>query len=349
MIVGVLAGTSLMAASLAPTKTAFAADQLTVTAFGGVTQNAQRKIYFEPFGKKTGIRIIDQEYNGEAAKIRAMVDTKSVSWDVVEADTTAAIQMCADGVVEKIDWEKLGIDRSKFTGTDGNDCGVPSLVYSTVLAYDKDSLRNGPKTIADLYDLQKFPGKRGLSKTPFVNLEWALIADGVAVKDVYKVLNTPEGADRAFRKLDTIKKDVVWWQTGAQPAQLLADGQVAMTQAWNARISTANKESGKHFEIVWDGEALGSNSWVIPKGGPRVDSAYKFIAFVTSPLAQAELASYLNVGPANKDSIQYVDKAVLSSLPTAPENMANALMVNLTFWADKGPELRERFTAWLAK
>ena len=101
----------------------------------------------------------------------------------------------------------------------------------------------------------------------------------MAVKDVYKVLGTPEGVDRAFKKLDTIKKDVVWWEAGAQPPQLLADGQVVMTSAWNGRIYDANKNSGKHFEIMWDAQGLDWDLWAIPKGDPRMDDAYKFIAF----------------------------------------------------------------------
>ncbi len=36
------------------------------------------------------------------------------------------------------------------------------------------------------------------------------------------------GVDRAFAKLDTIKDSVVWWEAGAQPPQLLADGEVVM-------------------------------------------------------------------------------------------------------------------------
>ena len=177
------------------------------------------------------------------------------------------------------------------------DCAVPTILYATVIAYDKDKLANGPTTIADVFDLQKFPGKRGLQKDPFVNLEWALIADGVAVKDVYKVLNTPEGVDRAFKKLDTIKKDVVWWEAGAQPPQLLADGQVVMTSAWNGRIYDADKNSGKHFEIMWDAQGLDWDWWAIPKGDPRMDDTYKFIAFASSPAAQADQTHYISYGP----------------------------------------------------
>lgn len=336
-------------AVLALTRSGLAADQLTITGFGGAGQAALRNAYFEPYTKQTGVKITEEEYNGETSKIRAMVESKSVSWDLVDADATAAEQLCAEGIIERVDWNKLGLDRSKFMGGDRNDCAVPDDVYSTVLAYDKDKIADGPKTIADLFDLKKFPGKRGLLKSAFVNLEWALIADGIAIKDVYKVLGTPEGVDRALKKLDTIKKDVVWWQSGAQAPQLLADGQVVMTQAWNGRISDAIKNSGKHFQIMWDAEALGSDVWVIPKGGPRGDAAYKFIAFAASPQRQADKTHYFAAGPANKDAIPLVDPTVLPNLPTAPDNMSNALLVSTGFWADKGDELRQRFTAWLAK
>ncbi|HEY8013078.1 MAG TPA: extracellular solute-binding protein, partial [Dongiaceae bacterium] len=216
MLAGALTVAGVTLALLAPAKPALAGDQLNITSWGGAYQMSQRKAYFEPYSKQSGTKITEEEYNGEIAKIRAMVEAKSVNWDVVDVDSGRAIQGCAEGVLETIDWAKVGIDRSKFTGGDIYDCAVPTILYATVIAYDKDKLPNGPTKIADLFDLKKFPGKRALQKDPFVNLEWALIADGVAIKDVYKVLGTPEGIDRAFKKLDTIKKDVIWWEAGAQ-------------------------------------------------------------------------------------------------------------------------------------
>ncbi|MGY4447412.1 putative spermidine/putrescine transport system substrate-binding protein [Bradyrhizobium sp. i1.3.1] len=257
--------------------------------------------------------------------------------------------MCSDGIIETIDWNKLGLDRARFINGDTHECGVPSFISTTVIAYDKDKLPNGPKTIADLFDMQRFPGRRGLLKIPNGNLEWALIADGVAVKDVYKVLDMPEGVDRAFRKLDTIKKDVVWWQAGAQAPQLLADGQVVMTSAYNGRIYDAIKNSGKHFEIMWDAQAWGASVWTIPKGSAHRDAAYKFVAFAASAQAQADFARYIPYGPANKDAEAFVDPAIRPDLPTAPEHIRNGLRVDLVFWAEKGDELNQRFTAWLAK
>ncbi|MGY4334733.1 spermidine/putrescine-binding protein [Bradyrhizobium sp. LB7.2] len=152
-------------------------------------------------------------------------------------------------------------------------------------------------------------------KSPAGNLEWAVIADGVPIKDVYKVLNTPEGVDRAFKKLDTIKMDVVWWSTGAQAPQLVADGEVVVTSGWNGRIYDAVKNFGKHFEIMWDAAQPSWDLWVIPKGSPRLDDAYKFIAFAASPQAQADLTRYIPYGPGNKDAMQFVDPAILPPPP----------------------------------
>ena len=154
-----------------------------------------------------------------------------------------------------------------------HDCAVANIVWSTIIAYDSSKIANGPKTIADFFDTAKFPGKRGLRKNPKANLEMALMADGVPAADVYKVLGTAEGVDRAFAKLDSIKGDVVWWEAGAQPPQLLADGEVAMTTAYNGRIFNAVAGEGKPFEIVWDGQVWDLDLWVIPKGSKNKEAA----------------------------------------------------------------------------
>ena len=223
-----LAGTAFAAA-------AQAGDELTVVSWGGAYSESQHKAFVEPYNA-AGNKVTEAEYNGEVAKIKAMVEAKAITWDVIDVDTATGLQGCAEGALETIDWAKLGLDRSKFIGGDLLDCAVPNIVYGTVFGYDTSKLAEGPSTINDFFDLAKFPGKRGMFKNPTVNLEWALIADGVAPADLYKMLSTPEGVDKAFAKLDTIKANIVWWEAGAQAPQLLADGQVVMTSAWNGRL-----------------------------------------------------------------------------------------------------------------
>jgi len=177
------------------------------------------------------------------------------------------------------------------------------------------------------------------------NLEFALMADGVKPADVYKVLATKEGADRAFRKLGELKGNIQWWEAGAQPPQFLVAGDVVMTTVFNGRIDAANRE-GKHLQIGWVGGIYDLDYWAIPKGDPNKDAALKFIAFASTADAQAEYARNIAYGPTNKHALAKLDAKTLANLPTSPANAKDALQMNLKFWADQGEDLEKRFASW---
>ena len=339
------------ALSLAMTTTAaLAQDALTVTSWGGAYSKSQEAAYYTPFTKETGVKILQDEWDGTTSKLKGMVETGQVTWDVVDVEAGHALQGCNEGWLEKIDYAKLG-GKDAFVEGAAMECGVATIVFGTIYAYDTTKFPNGgPTTMADLFDAKKFPGPRGLRKSPKTTLEFALIADGVPPADVYKVLGTPAGVDRAFKKLDTIKKDVkVWWSAGAQPPQLLADGEVVMTTAWNGRIYDAVKANNKPFKIVWDGQGMDFDLWAQPKGGKKKELADKFVAFTMNPSVMAEQPKYISYGPTLKAAIAKVPADVLPHLPTAPQNAKNAFVVSAEFWADHDEELTERFNKWLAQ
>ncbi|WP_345798369.1 ABC transporter substrate-binding protein [Castellaniella sp. MT123] len=338
---------SLAALAAVGAKPALAQEELAVMSFGGAYQQAWRKAVFEPYTAKAGIKIIEQEYGGEIAKIKAMIESGNVTLNAVDVDAPTLLQGCDEGIFEKIDWAQIGPKDDWLDGTTSK-CGVGTIVYATTLAYDGARLANGPTAIKDLFDTTKFPGKRGLWKNPATNLEFALLADGVAPDQVYKTLSTPEGVDRAFAKLDTIKSSIVWWEAGAQAPQLLASGEVVMTTAWNGRIYNANKE-GKNFKIVWDHEILDSNYWVIPKGAKNQAGALAFIKYAIEPKELAGVSQYIPYGPVRKSAARFVLRDVAPNLPTSPRNMTGALTLDNGFWADHGDEIRRRFTTWIAQ
>ena len=255
-----LLASSAIGAAIALGSVAAHANDLTVVSWGGAYTKSQVEAYHKPFTAKTGKNILSEDYNGGIAEIKAQVEAGNVTWDIVDVELSDAIRACDEGLLETIDHSTLpaGADGTPATEDflEGTlyDCAVANIVWSTIYAYDSSKISDGPKTMADFFDLQKFPGKRGLRKGAKVNLEFALIADGVPASEVYDVLGTPEGVDRAFAKLDTIKSEVVWWEAGAQPPQMLADGEVTMTTAYNGRIFNAVAGEGKPFEIVWDGQ-----------------------------------------------------------------------------------------------
>lgn len=330
---------------------AHAQETMTITSYGGAYQASEDKAYFQPFSQKTGVKILQDEWNNEVSKLKAMVDTGQVSWDVVDVEPAIALQGCDEGWLEKIDYTALELDRNQFIKGSALDCAVGTIVFGTIYAYDVDKFPNGgPQTAADFWDVKKFPGPRSLRKSPKTTLEFALIADGVPTSDVYKVLSTPEGIERAFAKLDEIRPNVkVWWTAGAQPVQLLADGEVAMATAWNGRIFDAVKNDNKKFKIVWDGQALDFNLWAIPKGAKQLELSNKFIKFTMDPDVMSKQSQYISYGPTLLEATKRVPAAILADLPTAPENMKNAYPVSAEFWADHDEELTERFNNWLAK
>src|SRR5437867_5434981 len=175
------------------------ADQITVVNFGGANANAQKKAYYEPF-EKTGTKVVPVEYNGEQAKIKAMVETKKVTWDVVEVESPDVARGCDEGLFEKLDYSKIG-NKADFVPAAVSDCGIGVFVWSTVMAYNGDKLKGTPTTWADFWDVKKFSGKRGMRNGARYNLEFARMADGVKPAAVDTVLVTPRGAERAFKKI----------------------------------------------------------------------------------------------------------------------------------------------------
>ncbi len=323
------------------------AGDLTVISFGGANKAAQEKAYYAPFTKATGIKVVGGEYNGEMAKVKAMVDTKSVSWDVLEVESPELARGCDEGMFEKLDYSKIG-NKADFVPGAAQSCGVGIFVWSTVLAYNADKLKVGPTSWKDFWDVKKFPGKRGMRKGAKYTLEVALMADGVAPKDVYKVLATPAGVDRAFKKLDQLKPNIQWWEAGAQPPQYLVSGDVVMSSAYNGRIANTQKE-GKNLKIVWNGGMYDFDSWAIPKGSPNKDAALKFIAFASKPENQKVYSQNIAYGPTNKKAVPLLDSKLVADLPTAPQNIKSGVAVDVAFWADFGESLEQRFNAWAAK
>ena len=342
---------------------ASAQDTLTVVSWGGAYTMSQEKAYSEPFTEKTGIKIFNEDKSNEAlAGIRSQVEAGNVTWNVVDMLQADAQRACDEGLVMEIDpdtWLDAAPDGTPasedFIKDTLGDCFVPTILYSTLFAYSEKTFPDGgPTTIADVFDVEKFPGTRALEKIPQKNLEWALIADGVSADEVYDVLATEEGQDRAFAKLDSIKDHIIWWDAGAQPPQLLADGEAAIVSAYNGRIFNAQVNEKQPFKIMWTGQMFEADGWVIPVENSNLEDAKEYLRYSTDTQRLADQAKYISYAPARNSSVPLVSTHAETGvdmkphMPTAPENFEGAIRFNVEFWADYGDALEERFNAWLA-
>ena len=353
----------LSAFAVAAVSTAASAEgSITAVSWGGAYTKSQVEAYHKPFTEKTGITVNSVDYSGGIAEVKAQVEAGNVTWDIIDVELSDAVRGCDEGLFQQLNLDELpaGADgtpaKEDFLEGTLHECAVATIVWSTIYAYDESTIgEKKPTTMADFFDTTTWAGKRGLRKGPKPNLEFALIAEGIPAKDVYAELAKPEGVDRAFAKLDTIKADTVWWEAGAQPPQLLADGEVLMTTAYNGRIFNAAVAENKPFVIVWDGQVWDLDLWAIPKGAPNADKAWEFLKFSTDTQRLADQAKWISYGPARKSSGPLVGlfndgkTEMAPHMPTAPDNLKNAVQNNFLWWADNQDALNERFNAWLAQ
>ncbi len=344
-------------------------NDMTLVSWGGAYQDSQQKAYAEPYMEMNpDVSISWDESSPEAvAKLRAMNEAGNVTWDLVDVVAADAIRLCDEGLAMEIDPNEIlaeGDDGSSAEDDFGDllvsDCFIPQIVYSTTAAYRADLLPEGapaPESICAFFDTDTYPGQRALEQRPINNMEWALLCDGVAKEDIYDVLETEEGQDRAFAKLDTIKDDIVWWSAAAEPPQLLADGEIVMGSSYNGRWFSAIEEQGQPFEMLWDAQVFDLDGWIIPAGLPddRLNRVLDFVEYATDTQRLADQAAYISYGPARASSAPLVgDHAELGipmgpHMPTAPANSENVFVYNYTWWADYRDDLDSKFQAWLAQ
>ena len=340
------------------------AESITVVSFGGSYARACVEAYHKAFTAETGIEVRLEDYNGGLAQIRAQVDAGNVFWDVVDLEMPDAELACNEGIIELVDFSDLPLGLNgeppaeDFPQNTVTECGPAGLYYSTVYAYNREYMgESAPTTIEDFFDLEKFPGRRGMRRVPFANLEFALLADGVPEDEVYATLDTAAGLNRAFAKLDTIKDEVVWWEAGAQPPQMLADGEVLMSTAYNGRIFNAQVLEGQPFVIVWDGQLLsvGGGPHSIVAGTPRLEAAMAFVRFANRPESQAGVSKYISYSPTRYSAEQLVATHLETGIdmhphmPASKQNTQRAVKSDWRWWSEHRDELNERFSAWLTR
>lgn len=320
------------------------AGDVVVNGGGGQWGDALKKCMWQPFEKATGNRVI-VEPDVNFAKQRAMVLSGNVQWDICEVSNADLLIIGAkEGLFEPLDYTII----SKKDAIEGSmePYYVVSSFYTTVLAYDAKKYPEGkePKSWKDFWDVEKFPGVRSLRNSPYNNLEFALMADGVPPDKLY-----PLDVDRAFRSLDKIKPYVkVWWQAGAQPIQLLVDREADMVSAWYGRIIDIQKQGAK-VGFTWNQGHFMYGGWVVLKGAPHKKIAMELLNFYAHPKNQACLASTIPYPGGSMKIFDYVSPEVARNLCTYPENFKKQVGANTEWWVENRKKLEDRWNTWLLK
>ncbi|MCS0494528.1 ABC transporter substrate-binding protein [Ancylobacter sp. MQZ15Z-1] len=316
--------------------------QIVVRDPGNPYSKAFSETLYKPFEQATGIKVVGVVASIDPmAQVKSIVDTKNYIWDGMILGEAAAATLGEKGYLEEHGLEgkgNVGKLPAEFVTpyTVGSNVSATSVVYRTDVLGDK-----GPKSWADFWNPEQFPGRRSLFKYARYTLEQALLADGVDPKKLY-----PLDLDRAFKSLDKIKSKIdVWWTGGAQVVQFLSSGEVDMMGAFVARALAA-ADAGTPITVVWDNFLWQVDAWAIPKGAPKADLMREFMQFSCTVKPQAEMTKFIPAGPVNLDAYKFISTERAALLTTSPANFPRGIHQNVKYWSEFGPEAQKRFNAW---
>ena len=333
------------------------AEPLRIVTWGGAYEAAQRRALFDPYEEKFGRTIEVLQYNGSLDEMKR--HALSEQWDLVDMTEDLAIAACREGLVQPINHQKVFLKESPralkedFAPMRLTDCAIPQEVYAQVFAYDDRAFPGRkPDTVEDFFDVEQFPGKRALQKTPDGLLEWALLAEGVPQRQIYDLLSTDRGLRLAFRKIEDIREQIVWWEDSAEPARMLERGEVVMASGYNGRFFFAKQEWDAPIVTIWDGQLIGTDVWVIARNADT-EAALHFLQFSTQAKQMADLAELIPYGPARTSALDQIGLHPNSNIPMR-EHLPNARLSSGRYlirdpeWYANTQSLRNRrFRNWL--
>lgn len=351
-----LAAAAVFAAQIASA----AEDTIRVVSWGGAYEAAQRRAIFAPFAAKTGtaVEVLVHDGRPEALETRAGPE----AWDVVDMTEDQAVAACRAGLLRRFDHAAIldpepgtALERDFMPGS-FRRCSVAQNAFAAVIAYNDDAFPGvKPRRVEDFFDLDGFPGKRAVERSPDAVLEWALMAEGVPVSQVYDLLSTLRGLRLAFRKLDGIRDAIVWWKDVAEPGEMLRTGQASMATGYNGRFFAAARDEAAPVVIVWDGQIIGYEVWAIPAASRNVAAAEAFIRFATGPERMARLAENIPYAPTRRSAIDRIGLDPVRRIPLQ-DHLPGALrhlhrvLIRDSDWYASTAALRKRwFSNWLER
>lgn len=318
------------------------AREVVVANWGGDTARGFVAAWLDPFTKETGIKTVMDGSGTAEGKMKAMVDSGNVIWDVVDTGIGSVMQI-GNRYFEPIDYSI--VDRAKVPPGFAWERGIANYLFSYVLAYDKAKFRDRqPSSWADFFNFRDFPGKRTIRKDIQGTLEVTLMGDGVPIDKLY-----PLDVPRALNKLRQHKNDIIFWPSGAESQTLLREGEVTMGMLWSTRVIPLSRDTNGRITWTWNQGVLCPGTWAIMKNNPAGrELANRFIAFAQRPEGQVELFKMIGSGPANPAAAALVPPELVRFSPGAPENAAVQAKIKGEWYGEHQTRVNDMFLDMLA-
>jgi len=317
------------------------AKRLVIADWGGATDEAFMSAWGRPYQDAHGVDVVSDVTGPSIGRIKAMVESRAVTWDLCDSNAGESEYLGENKLVEEVDYSIVNpanvFPDAKFRW------GVSSYYFSYVLAYDTEKVK-APESWADFWNLKDFPGKRALRKNVTGMCECAMLADGVAPDKVYEVLSSPGGIERAMEKFREIRDHVIFWNSGAQSADLLRNHEVVMANIWSTRASTLKRDSAGKITWTWNGGLLVPSVWVVPRGNPAgPKAAFEFANYALTPENQIALLKATGNGPSNPAAAPMVPDDLKFYDPSQPEHRKVQIPLSTAWYAKFQDRARDQY------
>ncbi|MFV0473804.1 MAG: ABC transporter substrate-binding protein [Pikeienuella sp.] len=302
------------------------ASELVVCNWGGAASDILRDLLGKAFEEETGIPVRVDGAGPSPGKVRAMVESGAVVWDVCDSGAGSAIVMNGAGVIQDIDYSI--VDRTKVLAGTDLKFGVGNYVFSYALAYNPTMLPGGvPQNWADVWNVEAFPGMRTFRKSVRGQLEGAALAMGIEREKVYEFLDE-EGIKAAIAKFRELREHIIVWGSGSDSQNLFLQGEVAMGNIYSTRgFLLKDQMDPGAFAMTYDGAVLQPGVWVVPKNNPAgTEAAMRFIATAQDPDLQVEWFKTIGNGPINPEGAARVPADLAAWNPASAENVAKQVI-----------------------
>lgn len=342
LLAGCSGGAPASPSSSSTAEANIAGTEMTYAGFGGSYEEAVRASVFDPFSEAEDVEVLYDTSGSSVARLIEMSNAGAMTLDLIDAEDSTLAQFIAADVLDTVDL--AGVDGSIFVNPNAvTEYSVPWYTFSRNIYWNTDEIPGGLDSWEDVFDTTGNPGTRGFLSLPWGILEGALIADGVAVDDLY-----PLDLDRAFDKLDEIRDDTVFFQSNGDLQNAIGAGEVVAGYANLARLKTVAETGGTPIEYTWTGAVLSIQQLVVPKGAPNKPAALAAIEYSLSDDAQQGILESLGYTPSVKSVLDSLDESTLSDLPGTEETASDeTFSISTDWWAENGAETLTRWQEWL--
>lgn len=319
------------------------AKELVMVNWGGDAIDAYAAAYGKPFAAATGIPVKMDGSGPTEGAITAQARSGNVGWDVVDIDAFSAITLGAKGYLQPIDYAV--VDKSKSRPGFGWEYAMSSYFFSYALAYDSTLYKEAPTSLADVFDIERFPGPRILYKWGVSSWEAAMMANGADRSDVY-----PVDIEKAHARIAKLKPNVIsFWGGGAESQTAMLSGEATIGIVWSTRAKLIEEQSGGRIKYIWNDAVLSPGAMSVLTNNPAgTETAMKFLASMQEPEKQLVMFEMLGQGPGNPAADALIPEDQRRHNPVSDKNIAVQVPLDVEWYAEHYKDALDKYLAMIS-